>query len=297
MERIGNLRLTKCKTKSGDTKDQTRPGFYKVTSRVLKQAKARKAKYAGSYLTKSWPIACHKGVYNPKARRSKRCGEGNPAKTFNALRIVGLQDSNSDAYESGVVMHGASYVPPSPEGWGVAGTSQGCPAFSYKDFEKIGQGLTAKEGDKTSLYYSYAPVCGGVKRDSGKRVQRIAQFKHKLSSDHQAISKKLKKLLSSGYLKTFNKELKKSGKFYEYFASINPKYAAPWGEKLRRTPLSTYEYLIELEKHLEMKDSKSDKELSALNFIKSELSPSREESKNDESPFINEYISACRRLS
>ena len=292
-----NLKLTKCKTRSGDTKDQTRPGFYKVTSRALKQAKVQKAKYAGSYLTKSWPIACQDGAYNPKARRSKRCGDGNPTKIFNALRIVGLQDSNSDAYESGVVMHGASYVPPSPEGWGVAGASQGCPAFSYKDFEKIGQGLTARQGDKTSLYYSYAPICGGVKRDPGKRVERIAKFKKGLADDHKAISKGLKKLLSSKYLKSFNVKLKESGKFYEHFSAINPKFAKAWGNKLKRKPLSTLEYLLELERFIESKENKSPAEIVALDFIQIRLSPSKEKEKNDESPYINEYISACNRLN
>ena len=292
-----NLKLTKCKTRSGDTKDQTRPGFYKVTSRVLKQAKVRKAKYAGSYLTKSWPIACHDGVYNPKARRSKKCGKGKPSKFFNALRIVGLQDSNSDAYESGVIMHGASYVPPSPEGWGVSGASQGCPAFSYKDFEKIGQGLTASDSAKTSLYYSYAPICGGVKRDPGKRVKRIAKFKKGLADDHKTISKGLKKLLSSTYLKSFNKQLKESGKFYEHFSAINPKFAKAWGKKLKRKPLSTLEYLLELERFIESKESKSPAEIVALDFIQIRLSPSKLKDKNDESLYINEYISACKRLN
>ena len=138
--------------------------------------------------------ACHEGIYNPRARRTK-CGRGNPNSFFNALRIVGLEDSNDDAYSSGVVMHGASYNPPSPDGFGVAGASQGCPAFNYKDFERIGQSLSSKDASGSSLYYSYAPICGEIEKDQGERVDRVYHFKKELTKNTKRINKKLKKFL------------------------------------------------------------------------------------------------------
>ena len=72
-------------------------------------------------------------------------------------------------------MHGASYNPPSPDGFGVPGASQGCPAFNYKDFEQI-DNLLAQRTHRGPSYYSYAPICGGVERLS-KRVERIYRFK------------------------------------------------------------------------------------------------------------------------
>jgi hypothetical protein len=289
-------RLRKCKTRRGSTKDQTRPGFYKVTSRVLKGHKKKKARYKGSYLIKGWPTACHEGTYNPRARRTK-CGKGSPNSFFNALRIVGLEDSNDDAYSSGVVMHGASYNPPSPDGLGVAGASQGCPAFSYKDFERIGQSLTTKDSEGSSLYYSYAPVCGEIERDSGKRVSRISKFKKELSSNYKKIKKKLKKILGKEYLKEFNAKLKAQGFRYEHFASINPKYAKSWGRKLKNHEvISTLDYLKKLVKSLESSSPAQKKEGNAIKYIKGLLSPGNLTFTEDESPFINQYIQACKRI-
>lgn len=289
-------RLRKCKTRRGSTKDQTRPGFYKVTSRVLKGHKQKEARYKGSYLTKGWPTACHEGTYNPRARRTK-CGTGNSNSFFNALRIVGLEDSNDDAYSSGVVMHGASYNPPSPDGFGVAGASQGCPAFNYKDFERIGQSLSSQDTSGSSLYYSYAPVCGDIEKDSGKRVERVYRFKKELTKNTKKINKRLKKILGKTYLKEFKEELKNQGFIFEQFGSINAKYAKAWGKKLKKAEgLSTLEYLQKLQQHLEKQESKSPEEEKAVAYVSSLLQKGESLSDQEESPYIEEYLSACKRI-
>ena len=289
-------KLEHCTTKSGSTKDQTRPGFYKVTSRVLKQGKRKSSKYKGEYLTEGWPTACHKGTYSPTARREK-CGEGNQNSYFNALRIVGLQDSNQDAYKSGVIMHGASYNPPSPDGFGVAGASHGCPAFSYHDFEKIGQALTTKESSGSSLYYSYAPVCGGVERDISQRVRRIAAFKKRLSSENKNIHAKLERVLGGTYIKTFNKELSENGYFIKQLGRVDSRYAEIWGQRLKnKEVLSTLDYLKKLKTFISTKLKNSTKETTALNYINTLLDDGGGNGFLDENPFINFYMRSCEEI-
>lgn len=289
-------RLKYCTTSRGSTKDQTRPGFYKVTSRVLKQKKKDKAKYKGDYLTSGWPTACNEGTYNPKARRRK-CGEGKANSYFNALRIVGLQNSNDDAYTSGVIMHGASYNPPSPDGFSVAGASHGCPAFSYKDFERIGQKLTSQKPGGSSLYYSYAPVCGGVEKDISQRVKRVASFKKNLSKKYKVINKKLKRTLGSSYLKSFNTNLNKQGYLYEQLGSVRSKYAEDWGDRLKNKELlSTLDYLEKLKKSIDSKSDKSAKEIRALKYVNSLLDEGAGNGFLDENPFINFYMRSCEEI-
>ena len=279
---------------SGPTKDQTRPGFYRVTSRATK---GKSPKYSGHFLVDGWPKACHQGVYNPKSRR-RSCGKGNKKSLFNSIRLVGLEKSNSDAYESGVIMHGAHYNQPTPEGWGYSGTSHGCPAFSYKDFENIAQSISSHDHDEqnSSLYYSYAPICGGIQKDEEKRTSRIYKEKKKLTKSHKKIVKKLKKTLGREYLENFQEALESDDYFYQPFNGVTKKHAKNWGAKLhKKTPLSTLEYLQKLKSHLEDRAKRSNNEDLALKYINSKLKNILTPKKNDESFFIREYLEICKK--
>lgn len=69
-----------------------------------------------------------------------------------ALRLNGMESSNSHASSRGVVMHGADYVSCDfLENYGMIGRSYGCPAMPFENFDKIVSWL--KEGTCIYIYY------------------------------------------------------------------------------------------------------------------------------------------------
>ena len=70
----------------------------------------------------------------------------------NAMKLVGLESKNKDAFKNGVVMHEASYNRAGNKTY--MGRSWGCPAFVPGKGAKIISKI--KDG---SLFYSYAPKC------------------------------------------------------------------------------------------------------------------------------------------
>ncbi len=69
-----------------------------------------------------------------------------------ALRLDGLEYTNSNASSRGIVMHGADYATYEFLGkYGMLGRSYGCPAMPYKNFDKVVDWL--KHGTCLFIYY------------------------------------------------------------------------------------------------------------------------------------------------
>lgn len=111
--------LNRCVHKNGSTRNMTRPGFFKTAN-----------PYRSS---QSFPVV-------GKHKNNQ----------YNGLRLIGLEEKNKDALDSGVVMHEANY---NRKG-NTMGRSFGCPAFApgvaKNIFPKIMEG---------SLFYAHAPQC------------------------------------------------------------------------------------------------------------------------------------------
>lgn len=111
--------LDRCVHTNGSTRNMTRPGFFKTAN-----------PYRSS---QSFPlVGKHKN------------------NSYNGLRLIGLEDRNKDALDSGVVMHEANY---NRKG-NTMGRSFGCPAFAPGVAKNIFPNIM--EG---SLFYAHAPQC------------------------------------------------------------------------------------------------------------------------------------------
>jgi L,D-transpeptidase catalytic domain len=82
-----------------------------------------------------------------------KVGEFYRGKYGNSIRLYGLDNSNSNAYKRGVVIHGYDCVPDDEIYPMVLCNSQGCPMVSYRFFNRLSQLI--KQSEKPIVLWIY----------------------------------------------------------------------------------------------------------------------------------------------
>ena len=154
-----NKDLKMCMHRDGTRTNMTRPGFFKTgglyPSKGSCNDKNKKSKTLELWRSKSssWAKNCSHQEFRNRSGGLKWGWPKLPDGRNNALKLHGLNEGiNHQAYNQGVVMHGAWYNTEEIQtiNSGAMGRSYGCPAFKPADNSEI---LPKIKGG--SLYYSY----------------------------------------------------------------------------------------------------------------------------------------------